>query len=77
MNIIDQEKLKTFYGDKLMMESVYMSILEHLDKTALDRVYSGLDVSGIPLAKAAVDDMLLALHERYGPKKPQHEKTIR
>ena len=74
---IDQDKLKTFYGDKHMMEAVYTTILLHLDKIALDKVYSGQDASGIPLAKAAVDDMLLELNEKYGPKKAVQPKSIR
>lgn len=74
---IDPEKLKEFYGNKRLMESVYLSILDFLDKKALELVYRGDDPKGIPLAKDAVDDMLLDLHEKYGKKVKPKPRTVR
>lgn len=74
---MDEEKLKAFYSDKKMMESVYTYFLNYLERMALVRVYEKRDTTGIPDAKEIIDGSLTELHERFGIKKKQKPKSVR
>lgn len=74
---IDTNKLKAFYGDKAMMESVYGFFLAHLDKMALQRVMERKDTAAIPDAKEVIDNAILELDALFGIKKEKKPKSSR
>lgn len=69
--------MKDFYGNKPMMESVYLYLLNLLEQKAISKVMSGDDPRGIPLAKEVIDDLIIELHQKYGQKKKKEQRKIR
>jgi methyltransferase-like protein len=64
--------LERFNGDYQTKEALIEYIHEHINTTALERMYKGDDVTHIKDAKELIDGAFEALREQYSPKVKQH-----
>jgi hypothetical protein len=61
------DNLRAFNGDIATKEDLTAFITSYIEKTAIERMYNGEDVSHIKDAKELLDGAFLALEEKYAP----------
>ena len=62
------KSIKEFYDDRETANNVREFLLQHLEKVAVEKVFSGEDVKGFPLAKEAIENAFEAMATMFEPK---------
>ncbi|MEA3429828.1 MAG: hypothetical protein U9R08_00995 [Nanoarchaeota archaeon] len=70
-----EEKLKEFYNDKKMQESLVSFLIEHNNRKALEDVYSGKETAHYKLSADLLASGFKSLNDKFEPKKDRKTKS--